>query len=250
MFDFAAYGETIKNNLETQDDSILIQEIENFIVMMVSDGNGSSPGMINIGSLANSILFDYLKSIMYNATITSLVNQIGFGMVMVQKCFLSINAIDEKYKNIYATQSVVIIDNQSLDACFASLGNCEIQLWRNHQFTRMNTLQSVAYEKLMKGEIVESDFYNCADRGVLTSAYGVYPNIKPFIQKGKLIANDILLLTTDGIYAAMNPNDVVDLMGQGDTPQGAVKKILEATNLKGAFDNAGMICCFIMENNQ
>ena len=58
MFDFAAYGETIKNNLETQDDAILIQEIDNFIVMMVSDGNGSSPGMINKGTLAKSILFD------------------------------------------------------------------------------------------------------------------------------------------------------------------------------------------------
>ena len=250
MYDFAAYGETIKNNLKTQDDAILIQEINNFIIMMVADGNGSTPGMINIGSLANSILFDYIKTISYNATIMSLVNQIGFGMTMVQKCFLSINAIDEKYKNIYATQSVVIIDKQSLDTCFASLGNCEIQLWRNHQFTRMNTLQSVAYEKLMKGELVESDFYNCSDRGVLTSAYGVYPEIKPFIQKGKLVANDVLLLTTDGIYAAMNPDDILNLMIEGDTPQGAVKKILEETSKKGGFDNAGMICCFISNPEQ
>lgn len=247
MFNFAAYGETIKNNLDTQDDSILIQEIDNYIIMMVADGNGSQPGMINMGALANSLMFDYLKTIIPNSTITTLTNQIGFGMYLVHKCFLTLNSVDEKYSNVYASQSIVIVDKQSLDACFASLGNCEIQLWRNHQFIRMNILQSVAYDKLIRGEVAESDFYNCPERGILTSAYGVYSEIKPFIQKGKFIKNDVILLASDGVYAAINPDNVLNLLVKGDTPKGGVKKILEETNSKGGFDNASAICCFISE---
>ena len=48
MFNIAAYGRSIANGLENNQDSVLIKEINDFVILVVADGNGAdSAGMIN-----------------------------------------------------------------------------------------------------------------------------------------------------------------------------------------------------------
>ena len=233
MFNIAAYGRSIANGLENNQDSVLIKEINDFVILVVADGNGAdSAGMINTGLLANNLMIDYLTKI------------------IISKCFLSINSIDEKFSNVYASQSLVIINKNTLDMCFASIGNTEIHLFRSGELNRMNILQSKAYEMLINKSLLLSDFYNCPERGILTSAYGVFESINVDLRIGKFNPNDIIILTTDGIFTLLNPNDLIKLLGQGEspTPQSGVENILShISNKNNKLDNAGMICAYIEE---
>ena len=67
---------------------------------------------------------------------------------------------------------------------------------------------------------------------------------------GKFNPNDIIILTTDGIFTLLNPNDLIKLLGQGEspTPQSGVENILShISNKNNKLDNAGMICAYIEE---
>lgn len=252
MFNIAAYGRSIANGLENNQDSVLIKEINDFVILVVADGNGAdSAGMINTGLLANNLMIDYLTKIIHQmSSINEIANQLNLGMYTISKCFLSINSIDEKFSNVYASQSIVIINKNTLDMCFASIGNTEIHLFRSGELNRMNILQSKAYEMLINKSLLLSDFYNCPERGILTSAYGVFESINVDLRIGKFNPNDIIILTTDGIFTLLNPNNLIKLLGQGEspTPQSGVENILShISNKNNKLDNAGMICAYIEE---
>ena len=102
MFNIAAYGRSIANGLENNQDSVLIKEINDFVILVVADGNGAdSAGMINTGLLANNLMIDYLTKIIHQmSSINEIANQLNLGMYTISKCFLSINSIDEKFSNV------------------------------------------------------------------------------------------------------------------------------------------------------
>lgn len=243
-----AYGESKKNNLKILEDDIKINKIGDYLVLMISDGNGASEGMINTGALANNIMYDFLTKIIKPTTsIIDIANQLSLGMYCVSKAFLAINSIDERYHNVYASQSLIIISETSLEMCFASIGNTEIQLWRNQKFSRLNRVFSKSFEELEQGLTQESEIYAHPGRGIVTSAYGVFENLNVDIQTGMLSMNDILFLTSDGIFASLTPDDILSISAETGNIEESVKKILEKTHENGGVDNASLICCFITE---
>lgn len=243
-----AYGESKKNNLKILEDNIKINKIGDYLILMISDGNGASEGMINTGALANSIMYDFLSKIIQPSTsIIDIANQLSLGMYCVSKAFLAVNSIDEKYHNIYASQSFIIISETSLEMCFASIGNTEIQLWRNQKFSRLNRVFSKSFEELEQGLTQESEVYAHPGRGIVTSAYGVFENLNVDIQTGFLAVNDIIFMTTDGIFASLTPDDILSISAETGNIEAAVKKILDKTYENGGVDNASIICCFITE---
>ena len=243
-----AYGESKQNNLKLLEDNIKISKIGDYLILMISDGNGASEGMINTGALANNIMYDFLTKIIQPTTsIIDIANQLSLGMYCVSKAFLAVNSIDERYHNIYASQSLIIISETSLEMCFASIGNTEIQLWRNQKFSRLNRVFSKSFEKLEQGLTQESEVYAHPGRGIVTSAYGVFENLNVDIQTGVLSVNDIIFMTTDGIFASLTPDDILSISAETGNMEAAVKKILDKTYENGGVDNASIICCFISE---
>lgn len=252
MYNIAAYGRSIINGLDNNQDSVFIKETNDFIIMLVADGNGADKtGMINTGLLANNLMLDYLSKIITpTTTIKDIVNQLPLGMYSISKCFLSINAIDERFSSVYASQTMLIINKTTLDMCYASIGNTELHLFRNGEVTRMNVVHSKAYDMLSNNTLLLSDFYNCPERGILTSAYGVFENIKVDLQVGKLNPNDILVLATDGVFTTLNPNDMIGMLGAGENPSpetGVENVIKHIENKETKLDNAALICGFIEE---
>lgn len=244
------YGNVVKGNCETIDDYCMIKNIGDYVVFMIADGNGGKPGMVNIGNLAVSLVLDYLEKIIdENTSIIDIRNKLENGIYTASKSFLTVNAISEQYSDIYASLSVMIVNNISLDMVFASIGNTEIQLFRNGKFVRMNRVHSESYQLLEKGEIPESEFYAHPKRRILTSALGIFDKPEIDIISSKLKPDDILFMATDGIYLTLTPDDVFKEMvsheGSDNELQAGVEGVLKKTVDNGGQDNAGMICLFI-----
>lgn len=246
-----AYGNTEKCGMDINEDSYAVQKIGDYIVLIVADGNGGKKGMINIGGMAVSVMLDYLKRIIHDKTsIIDIYHQIEAGMFMASRCFLAVNAIDEQYSNIYASMSVAIIEEISLNMVFASIGNTEIQLVRKGSINRINKLFSEAYDLYEKNEINEEELYAHPKRAILTSALGVFENPHIDIMKAQLMKEDILIFTTDGLYRCMAPQEVIKkLASNGDDISAAVNKILKDAKELECADNCTMICAYVYDDN-
>lgn len=246
-----AYGNTNKCKMDINEDSYAVKKIGDYIILMVADGNGSKEGMINPGALAISIMNDYLVHIIKSKTsIKEIYNQMAAAMFTVSRCFLSVNAIDDKYNNIYASMTVAIIEEISLNMVFASIGNTEISLLRNGRVSRINKLFSEAYSLYNNNEITEEELYTHPKRAILTSALGIFDDAKIDIMMTQLAQEDILLFTTDGLYRCMTPQSIIRKLAENGEDIGkAVDKILENANEMDCPDNATMICCYIHDDN-
>lgn len=245
-----AYGNTAKCNPNINEDAVYVGDINGYIVMMVADGNGTKKSMINPGSLAISIAVDYLKNFITDKTSIDDINaQIKYMMYTISRSFLSINAIDEKYANIYASLSVLVINNITLKGVAASIGNCEMRLIRNGQLKRLNHLHCEAFELFSKGEINEDEFFTHPKRAILTSALGVFDMPKFDILQEQFNSNDIILLSSDGLHRIIHPTEVLQLLSKYDDMNEGVDNVLIKASDDGCEDNCTLICCYINDDN-
>lgn len=246
-----AYGNSVKCSMDINEDGYAVKKIGDYIVLIVADGNGSSKGMISPGAMAVSIMNDYLTHIIKPKTsIKEIYNQMEAAMFAASRCFLSVNAIDEKYSNIYASMTVAVIEEISLNMVYASIGNTEIRLVRNGKINRINKLFSEAYDMYANNEINDEELYSHPKRAMLTSALGVFNEARLDIMMTQLMKEDILIFTTDGLYRCMSPQHVVEILARnGDSIPKAVDKVLgEAMDLE-CPDNCTMICCYVQDDH-
>lgn len=237
------YGNTTKGKLDKQEDAVKVEEYNDYFLIYVADGNGGQSGDINVGQLAINILDNYLKKIIQDTTsINEIRDSLDFGMFIVSQSLLSINAISERYKDIYSSMTLLVISKVSHKLLIASTGNTEVMLVRNANIQRLNRVFSETYEALLRNEILEKDFYTHPGRGVLTTALGFFPEVTTdILLAGELKEGDVILMTTDGIYRYLNPEQVISILIAEDTVDEGVDKVLKKINEIGGEDNASLI---------
>lgn len=245
------FGNTAKCKLDKLEDGIYMEDIEDYYVLMISDGNGGQVGDINTGQLAINIMSNYLhKIISSNTSIVDILESLDFGFYTVSQAFLAINAMSEKYRNIYSSLSLAIISKTTFKMVIASTGNTEIQLIRNGKFQRINRVYSETYEALNRGEIEEKDFYIHPGRCRLTSAIGVFPEVSADILAfGELKEDDVILMTTDGIYRYITPIEVIDTLATASSIEEGVNTVLKKVDDLGGEDNATLAVGHLFDVN-
>ena len=242
-----AYGKTEKGKPEINEDAIVVKKIKDYLLMIVADGNGSRAGTVNIGLLVANTMKDYLeKTINPMTTINDIRDSLDMGMYLCSRVMLGINTSCEELAGAYASMTVLIVSESSHEMVFASIGNTEFQLYRKFKFTRMNRVHSETADLLIKGEVREEDFYVHPKRAILTSALGCFDKIKVDIMQGKLMENDIVFLTSDGIFRHMTPNEMIDAMAKQEINEG-VDNVLNICKERGGLDNMSLICCYISD---
>lgn len=243
MLNLYCYGNKKQCQLNKMEDAIYVGDINDYFVFMVADANGGQVGSINIGQLSVNIMLNYLKKVIQEHTSVHDIQQsLDTGFYLVSQALLSINAIDVKYENIYCSLSVLIISKTSFQTVYGSIGNTEIQMVRNGKFNRVNRVHSETYEALMNHEIEEKDFYIDPRRAILTSALGIFEDPKTdILYIGALHENDIILMTTDGIYRYITPDKVIEILATASSIEDGVNSVLDKVDEEGGEDNASLI---------
>lgn len=242
-----AYGKTeIGKVLEVNDDATHLEMMGSYYVMIVADGQNGCKGSVSIGMLATSLMANYLRKIIRpDTSINEIKAQMDAGFFLCAQSFLAINAIDERFADIYASLSCLILHKDTLQMVIASVGNTEIQLYRDKMFSRLSEVHSEAYDDLMKGILLEEEFYISPKRGLVTSAIGKIPITKMDIRSGTLRQGDIVFLVTDGIYRHVTPNEILKCCYQAGNIDGGIDAALNLGNERGGLDNMAIIGCTI-----
>lgn len=249
-----AYGQTTAGGLDYNGDALDIHEINDFVIISIFDGNGCTKGMVNVGKLVSNIINDYF--IRKLTPMTAMVNDMNIlrpmmedALYMASRAVLSINAISDRYAGVYVSASVVIINRMTLQCLYGSVGNTEIQTFRSGEFKRINTVFSEAFNDLKAGKIQESEFYAHPKRGVVTSCLGLMEQFMMDVRVEQAFEKDIMFLATDGLFAQLTPNDVLNSFaedGDNASVQGGVEKVIRKVEESDSkVDNASLICVFI-----
>lgn len=249
-----AYGNTTNGGLRRNEDAYYIGDIGDYLLLAVVDGNGGADGMVNIGSIVTTLTKDFFARLIKTTTaLQDIRNQMDSYFYMLSRAFLTVNAIDERYSNITASVSILIVEKISLQGIVASIGSTEVQLIRTHQFRRLNELHTEAFRLLQQGEISEEELYTHPQRAILTSALGVFESITYDIQNIQLVKDDIVLLTTDGLYRVTTPEgvilDLVDMAGNDASIADSVDAILKKANSYECNDNCTLLVLYVPDDN-
>lgn len=251
-----AYANKAKCDAEFMEDAVYVGNIGKYVILMVADGNGTASGQVDSGILATSLATDWLNHLLLNPdgsekelTIQEVGQQLELAMFGLSRCYITMNALDERYSTLYCSLIISVIDELSLDMITASIGNCEIHRVRNGQDELLNKVHSEAYESYKSGKLPEEEWRSSPKRGILTSALGKFDEPMVDILQSKLEPEDIIFMTTDGLLHVTGPAGILDeLFDNAEDISQATDAVLDrAAGLK-CPDNCALVVGYVIDD--
>lgn len=224
----SGYAATSNGGLEENNDSYIIFDFGDWLVAGVCDGSAVTDSSINTGQIAVVIIRDYfnrLKDKVLNHD--QMQKELEHLAYTLSRIYLSINGMSENFSSVCTSMGLVVVEKISLRGFVMNIGSTEIQLIRNGQYSRICDLHTVAYDELKKGEIAENELYHHPKRAILTSALGVFNEPVIDLKSMTFETNDILLLSTDGIFRVTSPEGIIQDLAENSEANKSMKECVD-----------------------
>jgi protein phosphatase len=134
--------------------------------------------------------------------------------------------------------STVVVAVISGDVCVvAHLGDSRAYRWRNEELEVLTVDHSLVQLLMEVGEILPDELDEHPARGQLTRFVGMPAPALPDARCMDLMANDRLVLCSDGISGMLSGRELELILGKESSPEIAVHDLVEAANSAGGRDN-------------
>ncbi len=191
------YGKShIGNHRRENQDRILTRKIDKHkFILAVADGMGGEAG----GGLAAATaikLLDNVQNCHYSRP-----EDLGAFFIRAGEKIISISRENEELAGMGTTLTAVLVSNNQ--AVWAHVGDTRLYHLENgclHQITRDH---SFIWELLESGEISQAEALTHPLRNMLDQSLGT-PDLKPDCGFLNLQKEDLLVLTSDGLHASLN----------------------------------------------
>lgn len=229
-----------KGGRPINEDSIVIEQKEESIVLSIADGLGAHGG----GDIASNIASNIIKEEyirlpkLKSKNIHNVFQTIDDAIVAEQtddvKMKTTLACVLCRYKWIYA----------------AHLGDTRIYTFKNDKETYLTVDHSVAYEEVMKNHGTLDDIRKNPNRHILKAALGVGKIRPPDIFKQKIRENLSMLICSDGFWEYVNEDEMLEALTNTTTAHGWLEAMLKChTEKADTFnDNYSAICLRIIKN--
>lgn len=144
-------------------------------------------------------------------------------------------AIDSSRKGMATTLVAAVITGS--DWYVANVGDSRAYLCRGTHLTQITRDHSLVAERVKAGLISEIDASHSPQRNVITRSLGadVAPEVDVF-DCGRLMADDVVLLCSDGLYTMVPPQEIAADVSSLEPAQ-AVHHLISRANQLGGDDN-------------
>ena len=198
------------------------------MLAVVADGMG---GMANGGEASHLAVKVFLSSYMSKPAAESIPNALTQALADANNAVYQFAKSAGQVENTGTTLVAAVVHGQNL--YWISVGDSRLYLCRRGRLTQVNEDHLYAHEldrEAAAGKITQSEALNHPERGALTSHLGqpkpeeIDCNVKPF----PLEAGDRLMLCSDGLYAALNDQEMARALGakSQDAADSLVNQIL------------------------
>jgi serine/threonine protein phosphatase PrpC len=119
----------------------------------------------------------------------------------------------------------------------AHVGDSRAYLLHNGRLTRVTEDHSMVADLVRTGSISEEDARFHPQRSVITRALGSDPDMTADVYELDAAPGDRLLLATDGLTGMIPDDYLAEILTAERDPQVATRKLVEAANRAGGYDN-------------
>lgn len=193
----------------------------------VADGIG---GFVK-GDVASRLALDTLEST-YAADRT-VAGLLGAARAANEAVWLRANADGTSM----GTTLVAVAMTTDAGAVAVHIGDSRLYRLRGGELAQLTDDHTVLAELLRSREVSDDDARNHPHRHVLTRAVGVGPEVEIDHAELSAEADDRLLLCTDGLFNALEDDDIRQLLGADADPQRICDLLVEAALAADADDN-------------
>lgn len=127
----------------------------------------------------------------------------------------------------------------------AHIGDSRAYLWRRGTCTQLTNDHSLVTELVRSGGITPEEAKNHPQRNILTRALGAPGPVEPEYQEISVVADDRLLLCSDGLTVMLSNEEISAVLGMEESPQVIADTLVAAANDRGGIDNISAIVAFL-----
>jgi serine/threonine protein phosphatase PrpC len=203
-------------------------------LLLVADGMGGHPS----GDLASRIAADTVRAAL------AVVPEGDVGLVLKQAYRKANDAVfhagqeEPTHAGMGTTLTTAVLHGKY--ATIANVGDSRAYLLRGQGLTQVTQDHTVVAEEVAQGRISADTARRDPRRNRLTHAIGTHPRLEsrlPNIYELTLLPGDRLFLCSDGLYEAVNEDDLRQLLRDQD-PDVAAQGLVALAKERGTRDNA------------
>lgn len=212
-------------------------------LMLVADGMGGHAAGELASSTAVAIMAQLDKPMSSSdaeLAFSAAIKQIGDELAKVIK-------LDPERAGLGTTLSASYWDGNELT--IAHVGDSRVYLLRENTLTQLTKDDTFVQTLVDTGQISAQDALTHPQRSLLLQAVDGTSHPKPNFLNQKLLLGDRILLATDGLTSVLSENELKEILRDSDLV-GAVTKLIEETNERGAPDNVTVIVADVVEENR
>ncbi len=101
------------------------------------------------------------------------------------------------------------------------VGDCRVLRIRDGQVSRLTSDHSVAAAQLRRGHITEEEYNKSPKRSLLYQSLGPVPEVEADVVEAELSRGDVYVMASDGVWAVLSADDLVELTAIEDIEQAA-----------------------------
>jgi serine/threonine protein phosphatase PrpC len=216
---------------------------------VVSDGMGGAVA----GDVASKMAVEYLMQRLKGAEFDSdfrfdtskPVSEQGQRLVsalMDANRFVYASALGTERFGMGCTAAVVLITGNL--ASVAHVGDSRVYRIRNGALDQLTNDHSLVAELLKKGLLSPESAEHSPHSNIITRALGPMKDVEPEVTEFSLIANDMVLLATDGLTKSVGHEHILQIASSGKSLQELCHDLIETAKLYGSEDN---ITCVLLQ---
>lgn len=200
----------------------------------VADGMGGHEA----GNVASNMIVNMLDDIELKINLDIFVSTIEDKILDINKRLLEYSEIMLEGRIIGSTVAILLIKGR-IGVCMWA-GDSRLYRYRNGRIEKLTVDHSHVTELLKQGEISAEEVEGHPDANVITRAVGTCENLYVDIDVFDAGVGDTFMLCTDGLYNAVNEENIINCL-QEDDIEIAKNDLIEMSLNNGASDNVSVV---------
>ena len=218
-------------------------------VYVVADGvGGGNSGEIASRTAVNEIVnyvVEHPISLMNNKY--AIVNNLQSAIDQANAKVYSMAMAHDENKGMATTTIVIYIAEGK--AFIANIGDSRVYLYREGALTQL-TEDHTYVNSLVKAGILSKEQADSDERkNMILKALGAEPAVEPDFFQIDIVAGDVMLACTDGLYDEVSEEEIIETIESQDNMSDVAKELVLRANLNGGHDNITIISLRVTEED-
>jgi serine/threonine protein phosphatase PrpC len=210
---------------------------------VVCDGVGGALG----GEVAsNTAVRNFIESFEAQSESTQdpvvpIESRLLYSIEQANRAVRDISASDARFSHMGTTLVCACVDGAR--AVIGNVGDSRAYLIRDHVCVQITHDHSLIEEQLQHGLLTQEMAENSSLQSVITRAIGMAETVEPDFFAATLLAEDMLLLASDGLTRYLTPAEIASIAAVDSELPVICKQFVECAKQRGGADN---ITCIVL----